>query len=77
MKFWSEVAAVRGGCSAQSESIRRSVETRLRSLEQKERQNRALLQPAEQKRARLVDDLERSRGSESQACEVCNTVLSF
>ena len=27
MKFWREVAAVRGGCSAQSASIRRSVET--------------------------------------------------
>ena len=27
MKFWSEVLAVRGGCSAHSESIKRSVDT--------------------------------------------------
>ena len=57
MKFWSEVLAVRGGCS-RPERVDQAVSRHcFGCLEEKEREYRALLQPTEKERARLIDDL--------------------
>ena len=75
MKFCSEVAAVRGGCSAQSASIRRSVETAFGASSRRSARTARCFSPP----SRSGPSRRRPRGaqgSESQACEVCNTVPS-